>query len=167
MLKCLGFMIIMLAAISMGYVRCKKLTLRVNFLTEYLQFINYLEAEMRYSSDLIQELVKKYCSPTLSNFLSCFSKNMDTGQTLKNAWVTALSNEKKSFGLDEADAELIHNFGTNLGNSDIESQISYCKMNKQLINSRIALAREEKDKKAKLYFILYFFAGLSIVLFLL
>lgn len=168
MLKGLGCAIIMLAATLMGCVKYKKLSNRVTFLTEYLQFINYLEAEIRYSSGIIQELIEKYSSSSIfNNFLLHIKQNMSAGQTLNSSWISALSSMKDSFGLYAENVELIYNFGNNLGNSDIESQISYCKMNKQLVRSKISLAREDKEKKGQLYFLLYFFAGLSTVLFFL
>lgn len=158
----------MLTAIFMGYINAKKLNNRVNFLTKYLQFINYLEAEVKYSYDFIYDLTKRYCCiDSINDFLMFFIKNIDDGNSLSYSWKQALSNIKDFSGLNNDDIDLIHNFGNNLGKSDAEGQVSYCKMNKQLIKSRIALALEDKEKKSKLYFTLYILGGLSIILFFL
>lgn len=168
MLKCIGFLIVILSSISLGYLRFQKLNTRVIFLTKYLQFINYLEVEIRYSSDVVFELIKKYSSiDTINNFLLYFINKINDNISLPEAWNQSLYKVKDICGLDNEDVELIYNFGNNLGKSDIEGQISNCKLNKELIDNRIALALDKKEKKGKLYFILYILGGLTIVLFFL
>lgn len=157
-----------LSSIFLGYFKFQKLNSRVVFLTKYLRFINYLEVEIRYSSDIIFELIKKYSSiDTLENFLPYFINKINNNFSLVEAWNQAIYKVKDVYGLDNEDVELIYNFGCNLGKSDIDGQISNCKMNRKLIDSRIALALDEKEKKGKLYFILYILGGLTIVLFFL
>lgn len=166
MLKYLGFIIIFLTSLLLGYIHFKKFSNRVNFLIRYSQFINYIEAEILYSSDIIIDLIKKYSiNDSLNNFLIYFIDKLKSGFTVKNAWKIALNDIKDFSGLTGDDIMLIENFGSTFGNSDIDSQVSYCKMNKKLIDSQINVALENKEKKGKLYFTLYMLGGISIILF--
>lgn len=168
MLKYLGFIIIFLTSLLLGYIHFKKFGNRVSFLMRYSQFINYIEAEILYSSDIIIDLIKKYAAnDSLNNFLTYFVDKLNSGLTLKNAWKVSLNNVKDFSGLTNDDILVIENFGSTFGDSDINSQVSYCKMNKKLIDSQIKIALENKDKKGKLYFTLYILGGISIILFFL
>lgn len=168
MLKFLGASLVLLSSAALGYLKYKKLTDRIAFLTEYMQFVNYLETEIRFSSDCVAELVESYkAQGCLSFFLQKFMQCIKSKNSLSFSWARAVHTTKDLLGLVTEDVEIIHNFGASLGTTDVAGQISHCELNKKLIKKQISLAQTDKEKKGKLYFTLYFFAGLSVVLLLL
>lgn len=165
LLKIAGIIIFLISSILMGYYISHKLTLRVEFLRKYLSFTKYIETEIRFSADLIYELIKKYkATGIMERFISEICFNMEKGNSVSNSWELALLKISKNSGLHSGDIEVIHSFGKNLGQNDIQGQMAYCNLTSDLISSCLNAAKENKVKKGKLYFMLCFFSGLCIVL---
>ena len=62
---------------------------------------------------------------------------------------------------------MLYNFGKEIGNTDTDGQISFCNVNKKLISMMLENAKDEKNKKSKLYFMLGSSFGLCVTIMLL
>ena len=145
-----------------------KLSLRVEFLRKYLSFIKYIETEIKYSADLIYDLMKKYkTTGTMKKFIDECCYNMENSMSVSGAWNLALKKISGDSGLCSNDIEIINSFGENLGKNDINGQISHCNLTSELIGSCLTSAKDNKARKSKLYFMLCLFSGFCIVLFFL
>lgn len=150
---------------AMGYLVSHKLSKRVAFLEQFLHFIAYIETEIRYSSTLITEIIRGYkTEKELGCVLHEFYKILGTTGNINTSWDKAVRNTYKNFGLNLREAETVINFIYNLGTNDTEGQMKYCKFNYDLISDYLKIAKDEKRKKSKLYFMLYTSAGLCLTL---
>ena len=152
----------------MGYVISRKLALRVRFLQEYLQFISYIETEIRYARRVLIEIIGKYKNETeFKTFLVAVKANLNSGMSFSEAWRAAVYKIPNSYGLLKHDKELICEFGQKLGTTDVVGQVALCGLNKSLIGSVLDTAKEEKLKKSKLYFMLGSSFGVCLAIILL
>lgn len=150
---------------AMGYLISHRFSKRVTFLEQFLQFIAYIETEIRYSSSLIVEIIKSYKpEKELRDLLDEFYKILSATDSINKSWGMAVKNTYKSFGINKREMEIVINFVFNLGSNDTQGQIKHCKLNFDLIKDCLAAAKDEKQKKSKLYFMMYTSAGLCLML---
>lgn len=150
-----------------GYGASKKLSIRVEFYEKYLKFISFLSTEIRYSANSLPELFERYDNRSMVSCIlkSCLTE-MEKGNNITFSWRTGAESIKERYGLKIEDIEFIKGFGDDLGSSDIEGQISHCKLNMELANTYLKSAREEKERKSKLFLMLGLFLGVAIALVL-
>ena len=156
---------LVISSAAMGYLASHKLSKRVLFLEQFLRFISYVETEIRYSSSLVIEIIKSYKPEkelgwVLEEFCRVFAINGD----INTAWTAAFKNTYRTFGLSKIEAETVTSFVHNLGSNDIEGQMKHCRLNCDLITGYLKNAKDEKQNKSKLYFMIYASAGLCLTL---
>lgn len=152
----------------MGFVISHRLYLRVYFLQQYLNFIEYVETEIRYSHKVLSEIIKDYKNDSdFIIFIHMLNEKLIYERNFSKAWKEAVYKIPSSFGLNLQDRKTICEFGDNLGTTDVMGQISICKLNKSLIRSILEVTKEEKNKKSKLYFMLSSSFGICITIILL
>ena len=89
---------------------------------------------------------------------------MESDKTFSDSWYAATNEICKDTGLTNEDINLINDFGIRLGESDVEGQVSHCKLNIKLMNEILELAKENKQKKGRIYIMLGAFSGIAIAL---
>ncbi len=148
-----------------GFLQSDRLDRRVKFLQQYISFINDINIKIHYSMEPIEKIIKE-CnnSKTLSAFISSIMKQMQKGQTFAKAWENSLMVLKNENALKQQDLNLIEKFGLGLGTSDINGQEAHCKLSLSLANEQLKIAREEKQKKGKLYRTLGISCGICVAL---
>lgn len=152
----------------MGYAIAHRLAVRVKFLQQYLQFINYIETEIRYAQRVLSEITNGYQNNTeFKNFLVVLKENLQSNPSFSEAWQNAVQAIPDSYGLLRQDKDLIREFGKELGSTDVMGQIALCSLNKSLISAVLETAKEEKIKKSKLYFMLGSSFGMCVAIILL
>lgn len=92
---------------------------------------------------------------------------MESGASFFEAWQNALMQLPHSMGLSKEDIRLLTDFGQGLGTTDVEGQLAHCELYKTMFSSRLKQAREEKEKKVKLYRMLGLFSGVAVSLLIL
>ena len=100
-------------------------------------------------------------------FLTEIKENLKSRASFSKAWTDSVHKIPNSYGLLSQEKELISEFGQELGSTDIDGQIALCNLNKSLISSILDVAKEEKTKKSKLYFMLGTSFGICIAVILL
>ena len=70
----------------------------------------------------------------------------------------------RSFSLTKDDKELLSQFGSNLGTTDITGQIAHTELYAQLFSERLDMVKSEELKKSKLYRVLGFSLGCAVSL---
>ena len=152
----------------MGFVISRKLSMRLRFLQQYLQFVSYIETEIRYSQRILSEIINEYKNESeFQFFLTEIKENLKSRASFSKAWTDSVHKIPNSYGLLRQEKELISEFGQELGSTDIDGQIALCNLNRSLINSILDAAKEEKTKKSKLYFMLGTSFGICIAVILL
>ncbi|BFK84368.1 stage III sporulation protein AB [Anaeromassilibacillus sp. Marseille-P3371] len=164
MLKVLGILLLIAAGTIAGYVQSHRLSQRVQQLEEMLRFLNAAQTEIRYSAASVAEIVQRH-GRSLAFLQEC-AAHCEEGEDFHTAWKKGVQAGSKGTGLTEADRLLLSDFGDGFGASDVEGQLSHCRLYTELFSDRLENARSEKTRKGKLYLMLGSFSGIAVALFL-
>ena len=169
MLKLLGLITIISSSALAGYISFVKFSLRANFLEQYITFIKHLEVNIQYSENLIYEIIKNFKTENqlLKKFLCEYLKSSKNGETSEISFKKALDIVLESKILKKDEIDLINNFNSSLGFSDVINQIKQCKLTEQLLKEKLKIAIADKEKKSKVNLLMYISVGLLIVIVLL
>ncbi len=117
----------------------------------------------------MSEIINSYSDTKgeISGFLIQVKENLKSEEGFVKAWQDAAESSANAYGLRKPEKELISKFGKELGTTDVRGQISLCELNQKLIGAALEVAKEEKEKKSKLYLMLGVSAGISIAIILL
>lgn len=117
----------------------------------------------------MSEIINSYSDTKgeISSFLSQVKGNLKSEEGFVKAWQDAAESSANAYGLRKPEKELISKFGKELGTTDVRGQISLCELNQKLVGTVLEVAKEEKEKKSKLYLMLGASAGISIAIILL
>lgn len=148
-----------------GYAASNRLSERLSFIEQYIQFLNFTETQIRYSSCSLSQIMSGFMQDRkIGNMLRSCVDEMNNGKVLYEAWNNAVNGAAQEYGLKKEDEAVIKSFGDELGNSDVDGQIMNCRLNRELMTTRLNNAREERQKKSKLYVLLGVFGGTLFVL---
>lgn len=142
----------------------RKLAVRVEKLEAFLLFLSAAKTEIRYSAMPVDGIVKKHGAGL--PFLSECARRCADGEDWVSAWSTAVEEKAGDEGFSKKDAELLRGFGAGFGVSDTAGQMAHCSLYADLTAADLQGAKEERDKKSKLYLMLGVFAGLTAALLL-
>lgn len=165
MLKWIGCILLIAAGAGTGYLQSHKLTARVRFLEAFLQFLTWLETQIRYSASELEALLAGYEAPlTLQPLLTECAGRMGQDEPFSQAWDQGVALLPKESGLLPGDRQLLCQFAEGLGSTDVQGQITHCAMQRAFFTNRLEEARDERQKKGKLYTMLGSFAGVGVSL---
>lgn len=162
MFKLIGVFMLIITGTYIGFSKSRCLSNRVDFLEKYINFLSYIETQVRYSSDCIIDILAEYDSDNKLNFINYCLFKVNNGEIFINSWHESVDKISDSVGLKNEDKNLLIGFGNELGKSDIEGQISHCKLHQKLISQRLQEARIQKQQKYRLYQMLGASLGLCV-----
>lgn len=148
----------------MGFTESRKLSVRVESLESFLQFLSAAKTEVRYSAVPVVQVVERH--GTELRFLRECVRRCNQGESFAAAWKHAALNCANDDGFDARDTELLFSFGEGFGASDTDGQISHMELFSGLFGANLKSAREDRNRKSKLYLMLGVFAGLFSALLL-
>lgn len=154
----------MAACILAGYMESRKLGARVRELEAFYSFLCLTREEIRYSRLPVERIIEKHGKG--QKFLALCTEYCHKGESFPQAWKHGMDDGLLNTGMNRQDIEYIRDFGFGFGASDTEGQLAHCQMYIGFISNALIHAREEKDKKAKLYFMLGLFGGIAAALLL-
>lgn len=160
-------MLILIATGGMGgYSASVKLSQKVRFIEEYLEFIKIVENEIRYNGNYLSEIINKHKGDSVFYlYINKCHEYIVESQPFPIAWKNAFSDIKNELSISNELENIINNFGIKLGASDIDGQISHCQYNYELALPYLKSAIEERRAYGKLYSILGICTGTVIALF--
>ncbi len=150
------------AATLLGCMESYKLHLRVEALERFLTLITVIETEMRYYALPLRQIVTRHSDAFA--FLCHCQVQLEAGKSFAQAWQAGIAASAKGKGLKQKDKALMEQFGTGLGDSDIEGQLAHCRTTQALLTVQIEQARAEKTKKSKLFSVLGLCGGAGVAL---
>lgn len=162
MLKLTGAVLLILAGTLAGYAESRKLSLRVKKLESFLRFLEAAQTEIRFSGMPVQRILREHNMGL--QFLACCAERCGGGQNFCSAWNASVADRAGTEGFFAADRELLVGFGGGFGATDTEGQLSHCALYSTLVQSNLEAAKEEKNRKSRLYQTLGVFAGLAATL---
>lgn len=163
LLKLTGCALIALTGFGIGNLLCKKLGARRDFFGKFCVFISLLQTRIRYDSADIFTLVS-CCAKGAG--LSYFESTEDT-LPFASFWNSEIENIPKKAGLNNSDKELLSEFGSLLGTTDVEGQLKHLELYGSIFQKRLKDCQAEFKDKSRVYRALGLFGGVSAALIIL
>lgn len=171
MFKIIGGIIVITACGLLGIAASNRYTLRPRDLRRYRSAMQMLETEIIYGCTPLPQAFSNIAGKVdgpLKGFFSMISEDLLTGfsYSLSNAWVKALEVLIAESCLNNADKELIVDFGKVLGSSDREDQKKHFELLYIQLKQHEEMAEEARRKNGKMYKSLGFLSGIVIFILL-
>jgi stage III sporulation protein AB len=147
-----------------GYMESHRLTMRVEQLEAFLRFLSAAQTEIRFAALPVEQIVQRHGGEM--EFLRICAEHCRENGSFLSAWNAGVQSGTRGRGFLAGDIGLLHGFGEGFGASDTEGQLSHCALYSQLISENLKNAREEKNRKSKLYQTLGVFSGMAAALLL-
>lgn len=163
LIKIFGCVLIALTGFGVGCILTKRLSLRLDFMNKFSVFISLLQTQIRYNGSEIYSLV---ISCAKSSDLPLFN-HADIIEPFSEFWKSEIIKYQKKFGLNNSDKELLLEFGSGLGTTDIEGQLSHLELYRSIFQKRLQERQSEFKDKSKIYRALGLFGGISTALIIL
>ncbi len=153
-MKFIGGIILIITGFLIGYFSYEKYTLKINFLTQYIELITLIKNSILYYSSPLKTILLSYKSkyPLKEYTENCISLSNEF--SFSQAWEKSFENNQSSINLSPEEKNLIVSFGRHLGTSDSISQAKYCEQQIEMIKPYLKRAVREKSEKGKLPIIL-------------
>lgn len=153
-MKIIGGILLIVAGFLTGYFFYEKYTLKINFLTQYIELIAFIKNSILcYSSPikaiLLSHKAKNPIKKYTEDCISLLNEN-----TFSQAWEKCFEKNQSSVNLSSEEKNLIISFGGQLGTSDRTSQASYCQQQIEMIKPYLKKAIRDKNEKGKLPIVL-------------
>lgn len=169
-MKYVGMCCILIACVGIGQYFSMAAARRIHALEQALLLLNAVQNELAYCRTPVRELLRRLALRGEFSelpFLHLCSRMCEQGVPFPQAWSNALQKRAAALPLRRDDVELLLAFGAQLGTTDLNGQISLCRLYARLFEERLSQAREWKSRYAKLYMSLGVLGGLlAWVLFL-
>lgn len=169
-MKYVGMCCILVACIWTGQYYSTSAVKRIRALEQVLLLLNAVQNELSYCRTPVRELVHRLALRSEFSelpFLQVCSRMCDQEIPFPQAWSASLQERSQTGSLRREDLSQLLAFGSQLGTTDLNGQISLCRLYVRLFEERLTQAREWKSKYAKLYLSLGVLGGLlAWVLFL-
>ena len=152
MIKLIGAIFLITAGAMTGIYRSCALTQRVRLLEEYITLINEIETQIRYSAQPLYQMLESMSNKnSIGGFLHKLLSHAQADADFSQAWERAVDAIENNTGITKQDRAIIREFGAGLGKTDIDGQISHCKLCMTAAQNNLENARKEKETKTKLY----------------
>ncbi len=158
----MGLILLVVSGTLAGYMESRRLTFRVEGLESFLRFLSAAQTEIRFAALPVEQIVQRHGKEL--EFLKICGEKCRGGDSFSCAWESGVKNGTKGQGFKPQDIDLFYGFGKSFGISDTDGQISHCALYTELIQDNLKSAREDKNRKARLYQILGIFSGMAAAL---
>ena len=167
-IKYIILFLIFIASSMLGKLLSKKYEERLEELEELKTALNFFKTKIKFTYNTIPEIFKEISENTTQNVSYIFKstiKNLKEN-TIFKAFDKAIDDSRNITNLTDEDARVLKLLSKQLGNTDIEGQVSQIEITENFLDVQIKQAQEEKDKNQKLYQKLGTTIGLVIVILL-
>lgn len=163
-LKLIGCSAVALSGFAVGLMKSKALYSRRDTLKSFDVFFSTLATNLRYNADDICPATVVSAGASGLEFF-CVEQNPEIPFDIR--WERAVNNIPRSRALNNSDKELLISFGTKLGKTDVEGQLSHIELYRAMLQKQLSLAEEAAAQKSRLFKTLGLFGGVSAALLIL
>ena len=142
-----------------GALYAKRLRLRCLELTNLIKAVDIIESEISFNARNVAQILKNLKSSHISK--SCKLIKLCNG-TNGEEFAQSIAQNAKALPLEIEDIKSIISFFELLGKTDVETEISRCKMAKSTLKMHLDDAAQIAKNKTKLCYTLGLFAGLTV-----
>lgn len=170
-IKILILAMIVIISTLIGFQYSESAKLRVKHLKSILNSIVYLQNEIFYRLTPLSEAMfltaEKVDKPVADLFNDiALNLNNDNIFDIKQAFIEAINKDKNEFSLEKDDFDILIDFSSSLGTTDLDGQIKIFDMAVENIKSNLNTASDKAEKNVKMYRTLGLCIGLIIAIFL-
>lgn len=163
LIKLIGCLLIASAGFFTGCVLTQRLKGRRDFFDKFCVFISLLQTQIRYNSADIFTLVK---SSAKCSGLELFETS-EINISFNEFWEKAVNALPRKYNLNNSDKELLSEFGSALGTTDIEGQQKHLKLYGGIFQNRLTECETALKDKSRIYRALGLFGGISTAIIIL
>lgn len=170
MIKTLGCTIVFVASTLVGYFLSYSKYQRVKELRSFIQVLNMLETEIKFSLGTLPEAFMKISGAVQEK--TGLVLNIAAEKMLKNkinamsSWKEALDEQRGIFSLNTEDFSILKSMGCSLGEADVDNQIKNIRLVAEGLKSQEIKAEEERAKNGKLLKSMGVLTGLTLIIIL-
>ena len=162
MLKILLSFVLIACASLLGNTFSIRLINRRKTLTSIVNAITKVKTLICFGSlDTKRVVAESFCT---EDFPLMDAAEIDGDKPYDTAFETSVDRISHRFSLTKADKELLSQFGSQLGTTDVTGQIAHAELYTELFNERLLKAKEEENEKSRLYRVLGFSLGCALSL---
>lgn len=162
MIKLLLSLILIVSASFIGNTFSLKLTNRRKTLSSIVAAISRIKTLICFGGMDTRRVVEE-CLCT-EEFPLIYADDLSLESSYDKAFEKSVSKISSSFSLTKGDKELLAQFGSQLGSTDVTGQIAHAELYAQLFTERLNFVKEQENAKSKLYRVLGFSFGCAISL---
>ncbi|MBO5409850.1 MAG: stage III sporulation protein AB [Clostridia bacterium] len=132
-------------------------------------FIAFCETKLRFASPPVADIMREAAgrSGRLSGFVNSCCLLLDGGVSFPQAWKASLDGERELCGLLGCAKAELESFGSDLGATDIQGQLSCCGYYKHFFETELEKRSPSSERSAKVFPALGAMLGaLSVILFI-
>lgn len=167
-MKWLGALLLISATTLIGYYFSAKYEQRPKQIRTLIYSLQMIEAEMTYSKHPLNQLffiVSKRTPYPFNTFFHSLAEHLTNKVTdFQALWIEEVSKLIKRSSLEKNEAELLNQFGKNLGQYNISEQQKQIHLTMMHLKRELDEAIEDRDKYEKLTKSIGFLIGLFIVI---
>lgn len=164
MVKIIGFIIVIISGTLGGFAVYEKQRNKLKFFRQYLDFIENIKNEIRYSGKNLFDILSTYrCEYPFKIYIDKSIDNLSK-LSFEDSWKKSFKLCVKDLGISGSEESLIVNFGLGLGKSDTQSQINHCEHNLQMAKPHLKKLQDDYHSKGKLPLIVGTGCGIVIAL---
>lgn len=129
-------------------------------------FTGNISSSIRYNAFDIYTVLEQECINTDVPFINHTLNNLQDGLSFSKSWDNSVDSLPYYYGLSKDDKNIIKQFGSKLGTTDVEGQTGHCEYFKNIFLARAEELHNEYLNKSKMYCSLGFFCGLALIIVL-
>lgn len=161
MFKLIFALVVIVSSSLIGNSFSVKLTNRRKTLSEIVNSINKGKTLICFGGMDTKRVVQEcFCS---EDFM-LLDKDMLENERFDISFENSVRKINPAFSLTKADKELLLQFGTKLGMTDVTGQVAHTELYAQLFSERLSQVKTQENEKTRLYRILGFSVGSAISL---
>jgi stage III sporulation protein AB len=168
-LKIAGLILVFIVCSTVGMMMSMKLSKRVRQIESFICAVGLIATEIRYFASPVEVLVEKLNQIEEYRQLKVFEMcklNLKHEKQFSKAWELAIKEAEHTLSLQSADYESLLWFGRSLGTTDVQGQLANCENCCEQLSQRLTLAREDMNKKGKMYSSLGVLTGIFVAVML-
>ena len=136
---------------------------RVEFIESYISFISQMSEIIRFSGITLEEVLKKiHTYGIMEEIIKSVQFGLVCDKSFRKSWCEAVDSQSNI--LNKSDIEILKDFGSVLGTTDIEGQTAHCTLSVEFAKKNLAAAVEDYKTKSKLYRSLGLLGGVAVAL---
>lgn len=162
LVKLIGAALLVASSFAVGLSMSKSLYRRKAFIKSFIVFIDSLATHIRYNTDDIFKLVSMCADSEELKCFEFFSK--PHSEPFDKLWSKSVLTIPRAYALTKSDVELLLQFGSQLGKTDIDGQLKHIKLYKDFFKKQLYDAEDAIVKKSKLYKTMGLFVGTAAAL---